>query len=488
VASTTLGSPAADADRASSPAEPGGDAIRRTWQQRLFRPGWPLRLLFYGYPGWWVLGFGELTFIAASIPMAVALVHRRLRVPRGFGVWLLFLVWVMASVLVLYSDAPGTVPAHGTGKLFTFSYRAIWYLALTIVLLYVGNLREDELPSRDLVRMLGFMFCVVAAGGVLGVAAPNLHIKSVGDIILPHALTGNSFLHQIIHPRAAEVQRFLGFAVSRPTAPFYYTNSWGANLSLFLPFFVLAWRDKAAGWRRTAAPIVLLIALLPIVYSLNRALWISIIAMTAFAAFRFTVQGKVWVLRAIVGAVALGALIFVSTPLHSIVDKRLHTSHSNARRGSLGTTTVDTTINGSPVIGFGGTRRVQGNFSSIAGGARPDCPSCAAPPLGTQGHLWLLFISQGVIGVLLFVTFFVRRFLRSWSDNSPYALAASAALIAAAIELPFYDLLGPPLFTLMIAVALLWRSEAARTKPTLPVGERLPAVRVQSDAASWRTP
>jgi hypothetical protein len=332
------------------------------------------------------------------------------------------------------------------------------------------------------------MFCVVAAGGVLGVAVPHLHIKSVGEIILPHALTGNSFLHQIIHPRAAEVQSFLGFAVSRPTAPFYYTNSWGANLSLFLPFFLLAWRDKSAGWRRTAAPIVLLVALLPIVYSLNRALWTAIIAMTAFVALRFTLQGKVWVLRAIVGAVALGALIFVSTPLHSVVDKRLHTSHSNARRGSLAGTTVDITVKESPIIGFGGTRRVQGNFSSIAGGARPDCPSCAAPPLGTQGHLWLLFISQGAVGVLLFVTFFARRFMRGWKDHSPYAVAGLATLIAAAVELPFYDLLGPPMFTVMIAVALLWRSEAARTKPIVPASDRLPAVRVQSDAASWRTP
>ncbi|MDX6284924.1 MAG: hypothetical protein QOG53_409 [Frankiales bacterium] len=482
MASTTLGAPASDAHGASGPDEPDTDATGVAWRHRFMRPGWPLRLLFYGYPLWWVLGFGEMSFIAASIPMAVALLHRRLRAPRGFAVWLLFLVWVMASALVVFADAPGTVPVSGSGKAFTYAYRVLWYLAITVVLLYVGNLREDELPSRELTRMLGFMFCVVVAGGVLGVAVPNLHIKSVAQIVLPHALTGTSFVKQIVNPRVAEVQRFLGFAVARPTAPFYYTNSWGANLSLFLPFFLLAWRDKAAGWRRNAAPIVLLIALMPIVYSLNRALWFALIAMTGFVALRYTLLGKVWVLRAVVGALAVGTLVFFSTPLHSVVSKRLDTGHSNARRGDLAGTTVETTLNGSPVVGFGGTRRVQGSFASIAGGARPECPSCAAPPLGTQGHLWMLFISQGVIGAALFVTFFFRRFLRSWRDTSPYAVAGCAALIALAVEIPFYDLLGPPMFTVMIAVGLLWRSEAARTSRPV-IREQLPAVRVQSAAA-----
>jgi len=113
------------------------------------RPGWPLRVIYYGYPVWWVIGGAQLMFLVMSVPMALTLLRRPIRVPRGFAFWLLFLVWVAASVLVLWTNAPGTVPVHGASRLFIFSYRLLWYLALTIVLLYVGNMDEEELPGRS---------------------------------------------------------------------------------------------------------------------------------------------------------------------------------------------------------------------------------------------------------------------------------------------------------------------------------------------------
>jgi hypothetical protein len=294
-------------------------------------------------------------------------------------------------------------------------------------------------------------------------------------------VSANAFFHQIVHPRVAQVQSFLGFADARPSAPYYYTNGWGSNLSLCLPFFLLAWRDRKAGWRRAVAPVVLLAALVPAIYSLNRGLWIGVIAMLVFVAVRLAVQGRVWAVRGLVGALLIGGLVFVASPLHSLVEQRLHHGHSNARRTDLAGTTLRTTADSSPIIGFGNTRRVLGNFSSIAGGARPDCPFCAAPPLGTQGHLWLIVVSQGLVGAGLFLAFFVRRFVASLRDRTPFALAGTAVLVAAAVELPFYDMLADPLFTVMIAVALLWRSEAGRLAPPAPVADtRLPARRASA--------
>ena len=446
------------------------------------RPGWPLRLLYYGYPVWWLVGCAQPMFIVVSIPMLFAVLRRPVKVPRGFAIWLLFLVWVFASVLVLWTNVPGTVPVHGLSRLFIFSYRTLWYLALTIVLLYVGNLDEDELSGMAISRMFGYMFVVVVIGGFIGVLDPHLQLRSVAETVLPHHLTGNAFVHQIVHPRVAEVQSFLGFASARPSAPYFYTNAWGSNLSLYLPFFILAWRDRRAGWRRVVAPIIVIAALVPAIYSLNRGLWIGVIAMAVFVAVRLAVHGRVWAVRGLVGAVLVGGLVFVASPLHSLVDQRLHHGHSNTRRTDLAGTTFRTTADASPVIGFGNTRRVLGNFSSIAGGARPDCPVCAAPPLGTQGHLWLIVISQGLVGAGLFLAFFVRRFAAHLRDRSPYAVAGTAVLVAAAVELPFYDMLADPLFTVMIVVALLWRSEAGRLTPTVPVeSTRLPARR--SDGA-----
>jgi hypothetical protein len=294
-------------------------------------------------------------------------------------------------------------------------------------------------------------------------------------------------VQQIVHPRIAEVQSFLGFAETRPTAPYFYTNNWGCNLSLCLPFFVLAWRGPGAGWRRTLAPIILVAALVPAVYSLNRGLWVGVIAMMVFVAVRLAIQGRVWAMRGLVAAVLVGGLVFVASPLHSLVQQRLQHGHSNERRTSLATTTLQTTAEASPVIGLGGTRRVLGNFASIAGGARPDCPLCAPPPLGTQGGLWLVVVSQGLVGAMLFLFFFTRRFVAALRDRSPYAIACTAVLVAAATELPFYDMLFDPLVAVMIAVALLWRSEAGRL--TVPIRPRslLPARRVSATVLHRRT-
>ena len=52
-----------------------------------------------------------------ALPMALVLVmlaqlsrRRVLRIPSGFGIWMLFLAWVAIGVLVLWADAPGAVP------------------------------------------------------------------------------------------------------------------------------------------------------------------------------------------------------------------------------------------------------------------------------------------------------------------------------------------------------------------------------------------
>ena len=53
--------------------------------------------MFVGYPLWWCLGLGAMSWFVFAIPMAWALFRaERIRVPRGFGVWLLFLAWVLA--------------------------------------------------------------------------------------------------------------------------------------------------------------------------------------------------------------------------------------------------------------------------------------------------------------------------------------------------------------------------------------------------------
>jgi hypothetical protein len=133
--------------------------------------GWPLSALFLGFPLLWALGLASFVFVILAVPMAMELALRRgVRAPRGFGLWMLFLLWMLAGAAMSWADAPDAVPGGGGGgRLMVFAFRAAMYLAATIVLLYVLNADEKDLPTRRVVRLLGVI------GMLACVREPFLH-------------------------------------------------------------------------------------------------------------------------------------------------------------------------------------------------------------------------------------------------------------------------------------------------------------------------
>ena len=438
--------------------------------KRWFRlpDGWPLRALYLGFPLWWVLGLSEIVFVVAAVPMAVWLYrHRPVRLPRGFGLWLLFLLWVLVGVFVLQASAPGSIQTDGgIGRFLTFGYRAGVYLSITVVLLYVGNMSERELPTRRIARLLGFMFVIVVIGGLAGTFLPRIEFTSAIEYVLPGGLRSSGFVQGLVHPRTSEVQTVLGYAENRPVAPFRYANAWGANYSLFLPFFLLSWFGPKAGWRRWVAPVVLVASTIPVVYSLNRGLWGALALGLIYVAFRLAAMGKVVALHGLIAGFVIAAFLFLFSPLGTLASERLDNPHSNDRRSQLSSLTISSVLQGSPIIGYGTTRNVQGSFFSIAGGETEDCPGCGVPPLGTQGAFFSVVFFQGIAGAALFLSFFAVRFFRHWRDRWPYAIAGCAILMMFALEIFVYDFSGPPLYTLMIALALMWRAEQEQAEVT----------------------
>src|SRR3954453_8626724 len=119
----------------SRPPAPGG----------LGGPGWPLTALLVLYPLWWALGMGTLAVFLLAVPMALHLWRRRpVIVPPGFGIWLLFLVWVVASTIMLPRNPPGTLPDTVSGRLVSVAFNLAGYLSATVILLDAGNLSEEE--------------------------------------------------------------------------------------------------------------------------------------------------------------------------------------------------------------------------------------------------------------------------------------------------------------------------------------------------------
>lgn len=426
---------------------------------RYLKPGWPLAVLYLGFPLWWALGLAQLIFFAMAAAMAVILRRQgSLRVPRGFALWLLFLVWMLAGAFLIRATAPETVPGGGLGRLAGFSVWAGWYVAVTIAMLYVAN-TASQVSTQRIVRLLGGMFVVTTGFGVLAVLAPTLEFQSPLEMVLPNQLASVNFIRTLVHPSLSSSSDFLGYVQPRPTAPFPYSNAWGNNLALYLPFFILAWFGRDAGWRRKVGPLVLVASIFPITFSLNRGLWISLAVAAVYAAVRLAVNGRGRALQALVAAVLVGGMVFVSSPLYDTLLLRVETPHSNDRRAGTAETVLSVTAQGSPLVGYGTTRTMQGSFNSLAGGETEQCHQCAAPPLGTQGFMWRLVLTTGLVGTALCLSFFILQFLRRARGPAPLDVTTCTVLLIAVLCFFVYDSLGSAMFTAMIAVGLMARAD-----------------------------
>ncbi|HEU4811929.1 MAG TPA: hypothetical protein VFT00_07290 [Nocardioides sp.] len=437
-----------------APGSPDVVRVRARWRL----PGhWPLTVLLAGFPLWWVLGLSSLMPLLMAVPMAVQLLRRRsVSAPKGFGWWLLFLLWVILGAATLWADAPRAVPGGESARIIVFAYRLAWYLACTTVLLWITNIDRSVLRDRHVHRLLAWMFVVATAGGLLGLVAPYLEFRSALELLLPVRIRANAFVESLVHPEAADVQRFLGRAEARPKAPFAFTNTWGSSMSLTLVFF-LALLPKLSRRHRIVAAAVLAVSALPIVYSLNRGLWGSLALGMAGITILQLARGHRGRFVALVAASVIGATLFLASPLGALYQERLDNQHSNDRRSQLLTATAESVTQGSPVTGFGSTRDVQGNFDSITGGATPTCPACGVPPLGTQGQLWLVLFSQGWPGLAFFLIFVVMALARSVRCRTTNETICTFVVAFFLLQLPIYDTLGMPLFIVMLAVGLAAR-------------------------------
>ena len=421
---------------------------------------WPLTVTLLGFPIWWALGLRTVVPMALAVVMADQLLRkRRLVLPVGFTLWLLFLAWVALGAFVLFAEAPGAEPGGGSSRYLVFGYRLAWYLVATVYLLWVTNLRESELPARWVYQLLGFMFVVTTFGGLLGVLAPNLEWTSPFEMLMPRGLRSNSLIESIAHPDVSDIQTVLGRAEPRPKAPFPFANTWGSCLSLYLPFFIVAWFRDGKRWQRYTAPLVLLVAAIPIVYSLNRGLWLSLALGVVVVVLLQVRRGRATPIVATAVVLLVASVVFLLSPLGTIFQERLANQHSNDRRGELLSRTLSSTLDGSPVVGYGSTRDVEGSFASISGAATADCEACGVPPLGTQGHLWGVIFTQGYAGALLFVTFFALALSRCWRCRTTAETLCTFVLAFFGLQLLIYDTLGMPLLAVMTAIGLVAREQ-----------------------------
>ncbi|WP_109472586.1 O-antigen ligase family protein [Ornithinimicrobium cavernae] len=414
-----------------------------TDERLLHLPTWPITALLVGFPVWWVLGIGTLAWPLAALVMAAYLARvGDVHVPRGTGLWLLFLVWMSFSVLQLESLT----------SVVGFGYRWALYVACTVIFVYLYNLRVPDV-SEFLLRRLTVFFAVVVAGGFLGLLLPTLTVRTPLSYLLPAGLLSNDLVREIVIVGTTQFNPDAWtYRDPRPSAPFQYTNNWGNAYSILLPL-VVTYLFKLRG-TRAFMPVIMLAAasVIPAFLTLNRGMFLGLGVAALVVALRHALHGNGRALLGVVAASAIGLLLFRVLPVTERLDTRLESSGTNESRLTVYTETIAETIR-SPWFGYGAPRPAEAS---------------GVPPLGTQGQLWMVMFSHGFVGVALFVAWFIVLIVRTFRRATLLGITYNAVLVVALVEIFYYGFLVQGLvLTMMVAAVALRGVETAREDASL---------------------
>jgi polysaccharide biosynthesis protein PslJ len=405
--------------------------------------GWPFLAMLFLAPLWYVLGLGAFIWIILAVPMlAHLMLARKWRAPGGFILWLFFLLWTALSALQL----------HSAGNWFTFSFRAGAYIAAGLGFLYLVNTDEKDLPTYKIIMALTFFWAVIVAGGYVALALPHLSFSTPFQKILPGSFLSNRYLHDLVHPSLSQAQalggvRAIGHAITRPAAPFPYTNQWGGTYAFLTPFVLLAVRRARSRRVRVGLGVLVVISLVPFVISINRGAWLSLIVAALYAWIRFAFRRN---LRSTLGLLLLLAVVTLAilvTPLRGVVLARLGHHGSTSLRLELYHQSGQSALQ-SPWIGYGVPLPQPVSRYSL-------------PNVGTQGQLWLVLVSVGFPGTFFFLAWLLYLFWKTRSLANEVGFAAHLAILIALVQLPLYGWMPAEMFLLMAAGALVWRRRDA---------------------------
>ncbi len=406
--------------------------------------GWQAYAIFALLPVWWVLGLSAVVWVMIAVPLlAVLAVRGELRAPRRFGIWLLLLLWIGASGVELTSGS----------RMVAWAWRGSFYLAGTVLFLYLLNMPERRLPTRSIVNSLAFYWIVVVGGGWAGVLFPEVTFASPIQHILPGSALHNTYVYEHVHLQFAEIQHFLGFPVGRPETFFAYTNAWGSAFAILTPFAICAMTQARSRAWRLALQVAMAAAVVPVVFSLNRGLWLSLGIGLVYATVRFGIRGDYGRAAKVVAALAVIGAVVMLSPLGDLAQGRFQ--HKTGDTGRLQRDQeAQQRLLDSPLIGFAAPLPSKDPTQSA---------------VGTESEIFLLVFSHGIPGLALWVLWFFYTLFRSARWRSPWAFWAHVSLLVALIQVPYYDITERLPF-MLVAAAIAYRAMMSE-----PVEEGQPA-------------
>lgn len=405
-------------------------------------PRWPVSALFALYPVWWLLGVLDMVLIPLAFLMVLYLVRTPgVRGPRGFGVWLLFLLWMAFSAIQLSAFS----------ELIGFTYRFLVYAGATVVFVYVYNARA-RLTARYVLGVLTVVWLTMVVGGYLGVlwpgavvSTPMSYVVTAVKAAVPASagLLNNELVQVMIYRRFAQYNPDSFFGVApRPVAPFRFSNNWGNVYSLLLPLVVAYALQVAARRRFLLLWVAVPLSLVPAFLTLNRGMLLGLGLAALYIAFRLVRAGRPRALGWIGAGAAVAATVFLALPVQERIDTRLDKDgSSNETRASLYQQSL-ASVPESPFFGYGVPQE----------SADPNTPD-----VGTQGQVWMILVSHGPVALACALGWLGLAVLQSRRRLDVTGLAAHTVVLVGTVELLYYGVLPYGLPLIMTAAALALR-------------------------------
>jgi O-antigen ligase len=408
------------------------------------RAAWPIWLITVGTAPAMFFGIHGLSWTLPGLVFGLRiLLHRDTRFPFSSLPLLLLVLWIPLSITVI---PPSGLPL--------FTYRWLLFAGCLTTFVWLVNVDEAVVPSERIVDWLAALWITLVAFGYLATLLPSLATASPMGILLgPGA--NIEFVARLTEWRFSETHQFMGYPVPRPAAPFGSANAWGSAMGLLTPFFLRSWVVGVSAVRRRRGLALLAVGAYPILISVNRGLWLSLIVGAAYFAARTALRGRFGALIVLGIGVALVAVALVVTPAGSIVTDRLDNSErSNSARSSLYERAWEGAQE-SPLVGHGAPVYAD------------DLPE-GTPPVGTHGMIWYLMFLHGFVALGLFLAWMAIEVFRSGRLRTPLSWWIHLSLIAAVVQMPYYGLM-PHIVLVGIAVGLAHRE--ARRPAVAPVAE-----------------
>ncbi|MGC4110230.1 MAG: hypothetical protein QM747_07355 [Nocardioides sp.] len=407
-------------------------------------PSWPLAWLFVATPLWWVTGLIDMIVVPIAVVMAYYL--RRtggVRVPRGFAVWMVFLFFMLGSVIEVTKF----------NSYFTFTYRAGIYLASTVVFVYVYN-SWRWISDRRVLGYLVAYFVTMVAGGFLGAVKPIGAIRTPMYYVLakvaPFMVSNDLVKVMVVRPFSQYDPTNYFKIPPRPTAPFIYTNNWGNAYSLLLPIVLVFFLESRKGtWQRRLSGLLLPVSAVPAMLTLNRGMFIGLGIVALYVGLRLAARGYLGRV-VLAGAVAgvIGLVLWNALNVSAGLETRVQASTDT--RASLYSQSLHT-ISASPFFGYGVT--IQSTSGSIYD-----------PKVGTQGQFWMVLISHGIVAIVCFVGFFLLTVALTFRRRDFAGMVYNAVILSGTIETIYYGLVPYGLPLMMVIAALAFRPSPARIR------------------------